>query len=246
MERMGGQTGVRSKRGMFFPCDRPGFTDLERMRGANRTYEKRDLKKTVFNSMGGRSVGGPGTGGGGGAGSGYSRIQEEGVDLPQRPKLNVVGAAATASDDNVNLVTLLEFAAVLDDLAALTLVNGDIFYVGSGAITNLPIATDGDQLTLVAGLPAWVTPSAGGVTWENFWSDATTVQNITAGQFTDGARTTFTLAHTPIAGTLMLFRNGSHQRKNALLDYTLAANVITIISNGAPLAAEEISGTYGR
>src|SRR3954447_467438 len=44
------------------------------------------------------------TGGGGGAGH---TIQDEGISLPARSKLNIIGSGATASDDLANDATLV-------------------------------------------------------------------------------------------------------------------------------------------
>lgn len=52
--------------------------------------------------------------------------------------------------------------AHLDELVALTLVEGDILYVGAGgAIVRLAKSTDGKVLSLASGVPAWVDPSVG-------------------------------------------------------------------------------------
>lgn len=54
-----------------------------------------------------------------------------------------------------------------------------------------------------------------------------------------GSGTTFTLAHTPIAGTLRLYRGGARQESGS--DYTLAGNTITLanaLSSGEVLLAD--------
>ena len=56
--------------------------------------------------------------------SGGHIIQEEGSDLPQRARLNFVGAAATAADDSGNGRTNLNFDGDLNAIAAISTSNG--------------------------------------------------------------------------------------------------------------------------
>lgn len=46
----------------------------------------------------------------------------------------------------------------------------------------------------------------------------------------DGVTTTFTLAHTPTAGSVHFYYNGQRQRLGASFDYTISGNTITTIS----------------
>jgi hypothetical protein len=52
----------------------------------------------------------------------------------------------------------------------------------------------------------------------------------------------FTLAHTPVAGTEMLFVNGILQNYGATEDYTISGGTLTI--NDAPKAADVLLVTY--
>lgn len=63
----------------------------------------------------------------------------------------------------------------------------------------------------------------------------TAVNNETPSGAFDGVNTTFTLAHTPLAGTLLLFLNGQFQHPGVSADYTLSGDTITY--NAAPSAA---------
>lgn len=49
----------------------------------------------------------------------------------------------------------------LDELAALSLVNGDIFIVSGGEVARLAKGSDGEILTLASGLPSWAATGAG-------------------------------------------------------------------------------------
>jgi hypothetical protein len=58
------------------------------------------------------------------------------------------------------VIALKDLTDVDDDLS---LVAGDLLYKpSSGGLTRLPIGSDGQVLTVVSGLPAWVTPSGSG------------------------------------------------------------------------------------
>lgn len=58
----------------------------------------------------------------------------------------------------------------------------------------------------------------------------------------DGANTAYTLAHTPIAGTEMVFLNGILQEPGAGNDYTIVGGTITYLT--APLTGDRIRVTY--
>jgi len=58
----------------------------------------------------------------------------------------------------------------------------------------------------------------------------------------DGSNVTFTLAHTPVLGTVQIDLNGIVQSPGSGKDYTIAVNVITFIK--APRANSEILAHY--
>lgn len=56
------------------------------------------------------------------------------------------------------------YSALLTDLAAISVVAGDVLYgAGSGDLARLAKGSDGQVLTLASGLPSWAAPAAGGV-----------------------------------------------------------------------------------
>lgn len=75
------------------------------------------------------------------------------------------------------------------------------------------------------------------------WS---TIGNIEANEvpFGDinGANTTYTLANTPVSGTVMLFLNGLLQEEGSGNDYTIAGTTITMET--APLTGDILLSTY--
>ena len=66
-------------------------------------------------------------------------------------------------------------------------------------------------------------------------SAGTAVNNETPSGAFDGVNATFTLAHSPLAGTLLLFLNGQFMHPGVSADYTLSGSTITF--NSAPSAA---------
>jgi hypothetical protein len=100
--------------------------------------------------------------------SGYTRIQEDGVDLPFRTILNFVGSTATVVDDPGNFRTNVTFAAGLNDIASLTRSAGAYIYAnGTNWVQGtfpLPIAQGGTEaITAPAALAnLGAVPLAGG------------------------------------------------------------------------------------
>jgi len=60
----------------------------------------------------------------------------------------------------------------------------------------------------------------------------------------NGANPTFTLAGTPLANTLMLFKNGMLQRAGAGNDYTLATATITFLAGNIPQTGDVLLASY--
>lgn len=69
---------------------------------------------------------------------------------------------------------------------------------------------------------------------------ASWVYNETPSGTVDGSNTTFTLAHTPVSGSLMLFRDGQLMKEGD--DYTLSGNTITFST--APASGSVLLATY--
>lgn len=60
----------------------------------------------------------------------------------------------------------------------------------------------------------------------------------------NGANAVFTLAHTPIAGSLMVFLNGLKQTAGAGNDFVLAGTTITFESGMIPQSGDSVTVTY--
>lgn len=119
---------------------------------------------------------------------------------------------------------------------------GDLIYEGTGTGTRLAIGTSGQVLTVVAGLPVWVTPSAGTVTAVSVAS-----ANGFAGTSSGGTTPALTLNSTLI--TPVLASNGT-----ALIAATTTGTGSTVVLSASPtlsgttsvgilVASSTISGT---
>lgn len=111
---------------------------------------------------------------------------------------------------------------------------GDTYYRNaSGNFTRLPVGSNGDVLTLTAGIPSWVTPgaaslpsgSSGDILIHNGTSYAS--YSYQEESQTGITGTSITLAMTPIAfGTFRLYRNGVRQLVTD--DFTRVGDAITL------------------
>lgn len=86
--------------------------------------------------------------------------------------------------------------------------------------------------------------SVDGVSLVEVWADPTThrllcqviggVNSFSIGEIPSGSGTTFTLAHTPVSGTVAVYRGGARQLEGAGNDYTISGSTITFaVSVGA-------------
>ncbi len=66
--------------------------------------------------------------------------------------------------------------------------------------------------------------------------------NETPSGVIDGSNVTFTLAHTPIGGQIMLYLNGQYMTAGAGEDYTISGSTITMAS--APIVGDKIRTNY--
>lgn len=94
--------------------------------------------------------------------------------------------------------------------------------------------------------------SADGETLVEVWADPIThallteevggsVPNFAIGEVPSGSGTSFTLAHTPLTGTVALYRGGSRQQGGMGNDYTISGSSITFavtVSAGEILLAD--------
>ncbi len=62
----------------------------------------------------------------------------------------------------------------------------------------------------------------------------------------NGTNPTFTLANTPVAGTLSLYANGVRQLVGTGNDYTISGNTITFLSGAIPVTGDQILADYIR
>lgn len=125
--------GRRGRRGTYYSAVRPGDSGAQIIRNVVREYAPdRNPKSWQPHQKGrGRSSVTESSGGGGGGGGlatlAYDQILDEAIALTKRKTLNVTGAAAQAIDDAGNDRTNLQFASLLNQLAALAVSNGDLF-----------------------------------------------------------------------------------------------------------------------
>lgn len=89
-------------------------------------------------------------------------LQNLGITFPISISLGGTGASdAPNARNNLGLeigVDVQAYCAALADICALSLVEGDIFYVNAtGHIVRLPRGTNGQWLTLSSNIPAWAT-----------------------------------------------------------------------------------------
>ena len=73
---------------------------------------------------------------------------------------------------------------------------------------------------------------------------SSTAWNEVPGGAVNGSNPTFTLAHAPQAGALMLFKNGMLQRVGSGNDYTIASLTITFETGNIPQADDVLLSTY--
>jgi hypothetical protein len=103
--------------------------------------------------------------------------------------------------------------------------------VGGITVSGTPSA--GNVLTATSSSAAdWAAPAAA----PNFAGSEVPSGSITGTTGSDG-NPTFTLAHTPVANSLQLFKNGVRMILGAGKDYTLSTNTITFLAPNIPLAA---------
>ena len=95
--------------------------------------------------------------------------------------------------------------------------------------TKIDLATQAQGLLPAASLPAQGTVP-------------TFVDNETPGGALNATNTAFTLANTPIVGSVTLYRNGILQAPGAGNDYTINAAAITMLT--APKATDNLLASY--
>ena len=70
------------------------------------------------------------------------------------------------------------------------------------------------------------------------------VVNETPSGTIDGANATFTLAGTPVSGTLQLYRNGMLQQEGVGNDFTISGLTITMLTGSIPNTGNWLMASY--
>jgi hypothetical protein len=146
-----------------------------------------------------------------------------------------------------NIVTRL-----IKDLAVTTakLADGAVSLVKLGALT-----TKGDLLTysttharLGVGSDAQVltadSTQTTGVKWGTPFSSTNHVVGETPTGTVDGVNAAFTLANTPVAGTVQVYVNGVRMKSAAGNDYTISGTTITFLTGAIPQTGDAILCDY--
>ena len=133
---------------------------------------------------------------------------------------------------------------------------GDVIYAtGSSAVTRLGVGTDGDVLTVAAGVPSWAAPASGGKVLQVIYGSTTTSTTNATSTYAD---TTLTATITPTLATskvlVMVAQNGL-EKGGANSNNAMGIKIFrgaTEISASTPLmlytgaAAETIGTSYAQ
>lgn len=163
-------------------------------------------------------------------GTGYLELSEYGLgNITGTPTF---GAAFDASGKLIEIA--LGGAGFTNPMTA----TGDIIYSSDGAGTPaaLPVATNGDVLTLVGGLPAWVTPGVGG-TVTSVAAAGTGIYSFSGSPVTTSG--TLTLTTTGTSGGGLYFSNGTTVSSTGVL----AANALMIGGGAGTAYSTTTTGT---
>jgi len=142
--------------------------------------------------------------------------------------------------------------------------SGDATTSGSNAVTVAKVngtsvatnsAADQVLLTTASATGGWASVTNCGDTSHalaySTGSHTFSCQSVTGASFAasetpsgtiNGSNVTFTLAHTPVANSLQLFKNGQRQALGAGLDYTLATATVTYLT--APATGDQLIADY--
>jgi hypothetical protein len=108
-------------------------------------------------------------------------------------------------------------------------------WVGNGSGQSAPVTMTGD-----------VTISNTGVTTvaSTIQRTANIVMDEVPSGTIDGSNASFTLANTPLAGKLLVFKNGQKMFIGASNDYTLSGAVVSFVAATIPLTGDTVQVTY--
>lgn len=143
---------------------------------------------------------------------------------------NLVGALLAAN----NLSDVASAATSRTNLGATT-VGANIFTVSNpSAVRFIQINAD-NSVTLL---------SASGLASAIGALSGTMVVRETPSGTVNGSNPTFTLAHTPVAGSESLFVNGILQDSGAGNDYTISSATITFLTGAIPQSGDKVRASY--
>lgn len=138
----------------------------------------------------------------------------------------------------VTSAKLANGAVTLTKLGALTVKGQLIGYDGTNH-NAVSVGTDGQVLTADSA-------SANGFKWAA--STGYTAANFVTGEAPtgtiDGTNATFTLANTPVSGTVRVFVNGVRMNSGTGNDYTISGTTITFLTGAIPQTGDVILCDY--
>ena len=115
---------------------------------------------------------------------------------------------------------------------------GDLLVAQSSTVyNNLAVGTNGQVLTAASG-------ATNGVQWSTPLSSTNFVYSETPSGTINGSNTTFTLANTPVTGTVCLYANGIRQNAGGSNDYTISTNTITFNAGATPQTGDVLLADY--
>ena len=141
-------------------------------------------------------------------------------------------------DAAVATAKIADDAVDADKLAILT-TKGDVLAFDGATGKPVRVAVGANGKALVA--DSTVDP---GVSWQDVLLASAFVEGEAPSGSIDGANTDFTLANTPVAGSVKVYKNGIRQRSGAGNDYTIAAAVITFLAGNIPQTGDVVLVDY--
>lgn len=126
--------------------------------------------------------------------------------------------------------------AINKDKLAIITTKGDILTYSTEP-ARLGLGTNGYALTAASG-------EVTGLLWAAVVTAASIVDSEVPGGAVDGVNAAFTLADTPIAGSVHLYKNGIRQQVGAGNDYTIVTVTITFVAGNIPQTGDVILVDY--
>jgi hypothetical protein len=127
-------------------------------------------------------------------------------------------------------------AAVTGAKLGVLSVKGDILVFGT-AHTRLAVGADGTVL-------AADSTQATGLAFVSAVTSGNVILSEVPSGTVNGVNAAFTLANTPVAGTVQLYKNGVRQQVGGANDYTIATNTITFVAGNLPQTGDILLADY--